>query len=119
MRAMRAPRTTAAALGAAAIAAAAVPVAGAADATPVAHAARRATVSLKHDRFHPRTLHVRKGATVTWRWRDHGTAHNVTFRSFHSSTKTHGRFRHRFRSAGTFRYRCTIHPGMTGKIVVG
>jgi plastocyanin len=78
------------------------------------------TVVLKDIRFHPSTLSIRRGESVTWLWRDEGVAHNVTARGFHSRTQTNGSFTVRFTHAGTFAYRCTIHAaeGMRGKVIV-
>jgi len=65
---------------------------------------------------------VRRGGTVTWTWNDGRVSHNVTssgtkrFKS--STTKATGTYRVRFTKAGTYRYICTIHPGMLGKVVV-
>jgi plastocyanin len=36
----------------------------------------------------------------------------------HSSTKRSGTYSLKFNRAGSFSYKCTIHPGMTGKIRV-
>jgi plastocyanin len=85
-----------------------------------AHAARGHTVTLKNTRFHPGSLSINRGDSVTWVWRDGGTEHNVTGHGFRSGTRTHGSFTVRFTHAGTFNYRCTIHvsEGMKGKIVV-
>jgi plastocyanin len=85
-----------------------------------AFAARSHTVVLKDSRFHPSTLSISRGESVTWLWRDEGVAHNVTASSFRSRTQTNGSFTVRFTHAGTFSYRCTIHAaeGMRGKIVV-
>jgi plastocyanin len=82
--------------------------------------AGRHTVVLKDSRFHPSTLSIRRGESVTWLWRDEGVAHNVTAQSFRSRTQTDGSFTVRFTHAGTFSYRCTIHAaeGMRGKVVV-
>src|ERR1700749_1447847 len=71
--------------------------------------AGRHTVVLKDSRFHPSTLSIRRGESVTWLWRDEGVAHNVTAKSFRSRTQTDGSFTVRFARAGTFSYRCTIH----------
>jgi plastocyanin len=77
------------------------------------------TVGLKNVRFHPGTLSINRGDTVTWLWRDH-EEHNITFHGVHSRTKTSGSYALRFTRSGTFAYRCTIHEseGMRGKIVV-
>ena len=78
------------------------------------------TVVLKETRFHPGSLTIRRGDSVTWLWRDGETEHNVTSHSFHSRTMDHGSFTVRFTRSGTFNYRCTIHEseGMRGRIVV-
>ncbi len=78
------------------------------------------TVVLKDIRFHPGSLTIRRGDSVTWLWRDGGTEHNVTSRSFHSRTMSRGSLTVRFNRSGTFSYRCTIHEseGMRGRIVV-
>jgi plastocyanin len=77
------------------------------------------TVVLKGLRFHPSTITIKRGESVTWVWRD-GTEHNVTASGFHSRTQTHGSFTVRFTHAGTFNYHCTIHihEGMVGKVIV-
>lgn len=84
------------------------------------HAARSHTVTLKSFRFHPGTLDISRGDSVTWQWRDGGIEHNVTFAHFHSRTQGSGSYTVRFTHAGTFRYHCTIHvaEGMVGKVVV-
>ncbi len=78
------------------------------------------TVVLRETRFHPGSLTIRRGDSVTWLWRDGGTEHNVTAHAFHSHTMGHGSFTVHFTRNGTFSYRCTIHEaeGMRGRIVV-
>lgn len=85
-----------------------------------ARAASSHTVTLKNIRFHPGTLSISRGDSVTWVWRDGETEHNVTGHGFHSHTQSRGSFTVRFTHSGTFSYHCTIHvsEGMRGKIVV-
>jgi plastocyanin len=84
------------------------------------HAASGHTVVLQNIRFHPGTLRIKRGDTVTWSWRDKGVEHNVTGKGFKSRTMGKGSFSVRFRHGGTFTYHCTIHvrEGMRGAIVV-
>lgn len=102
---------------AAGLALAALPVAVA-----PAGAASSRSVRIKDIDFHPRTLTVHRGDSVRWVWLDGATPHNVTSRGalrFRSSpTKTQGTYTVRFRHAGTYRYVCTIHFNMKGKVVV-
>ncbi|HEY7110376.1 MAG TPA: plastocyanin/azurin family copper-binding protein [Nitrososphaeraceae archaeon] len=78
--------------------------------------------------FDPATLNVSTGASVTWTNGD-TTLHTVTSGTpeggaasgaeFDSSYIGAGKtFEHTFASAGTFDYYCTLHPFMTGKVVV-
>jgi plastocyanin len=78
------------------------------------------TVTLENLAFHPGTLNIDRGDSVTWVWRDGKTEHNVTFHSFHSRTQAQGSYTVRFAHTGTFSYECTLHvaEGMRGKIVV-
>lgn len=72
--------------------------------------------------FSPRVLRITRGTTVRWEWRDGDTPHNVRSRGalrFRSaSTRTTGTYAVRFTRAGTYRYVCSIHPGMDGRVVV-
>ena len=78
------------------------------------------TVKVEDYKFAAKTIHVARGAAVTWKFVGED-AHNVTFAHFHSKTKASGSFKHTFRKAGTFKYVCTLHNasfGMHGKVVV-
>jgi plastocyanin len=79
------------------------------------------SVSMNGLQFRPAAILVSKGATVTWTNQDN-TAHNVTFSD--NSVVSIGDFSTGTKStvmpstAGTFSYRCTIHPGMNGTVTV-
>jgi plastocyanin len=77
-----------------------------------------ATVTLKNIAFNPTTVTVTAGQSVWWKWDDGSIPHNVTADNFQSVTEEHGAYSHVFPTPGTFQYRCTIHSGMTGKVVV-
>jgi plastocyanin len=75
------------------------------------------------DQFVPQTVQAKVG-TLTLALQNGGVPHNLTFKDSalpgigvvsgtgtKSTTLT-------FRSAGTFVFECTIHPGMEGKVVV-
>ena len=83
-------------------------------------AARSHGVTLQNFRFHPGTLNINRGDSITWLWHDGGIEHNVTFAHFHSRTQGRGSYTVRFTHSGTSRYKCTIHvsEGMVGKVVV-
>src|SRR5262249_42866414 len=76
-------------------------------------------VTLRNIRFHPGTLTVRRGDSVTWLWRER-TLHNVPFAHSHSRTQASGSYSLRFSRRGTFAYFCSIHvaQGMRGRIIV-
>ena len=70
--------------------------------------------------FTPATASVAVGTTVTWTNRD-DIPHNVvsTEQKFKSHVlDTDEKFSHRFEEAGSYKYYCSIHPKMTGEIVV-
>jgi plastocyanin len=81
------------------------------------------TVAVGHYKFTPKTIRIKKGQTVTWRWiKGNDDLHNVTFKGFHSKNLLHGHFSHTFRKKGTFTYICTFHVhshGMRGTVIVG
>ena len=76
-----------------------------------------ATVRVADNVFKPKTATITRGASVTWRFVG-DRRHNVVGNGFRSATKDSGTYRRRFARRGTFRYRCTLHDGMTGRAVV-
>jgi len=92
-------------------------VAATAAALAVPAFAGTAHVKVADNVFKGKTVTIRKGSSVKWTWVG-ANPHNVTFRGFHSKTFVKGSYSHTFRKTGSFSYRCTIHSGMTGKIVV-
>lgn len=87
-------------------------------ALPGAGAASGSRVSIRNFSFTPKTLTIHRGQSVTWVWRSGSTSHNVTGSHLHSRTQSRGSYTVRFTRAGTYSYHCTIHPFMTGKVVV-
>ena len=78
-----------------------------------------ASVRVDDDFFRAKTVRITQGSTVTWRWVG-DRPHNVKFRSFRSTIKKTGSYRHKFTRRGTYRYICTLHDdaGMKGTVIV-
>ena len=79
-----------------------------------------ANVAISGFAFVPSTLTVSVGTTVTWTNND-SSSHTIASNDnlFQSGTLAKGAtFSHTFGQKGTFNYRCSIHPSMTGKIIV-
>ena len=82
--------------------------------------AGKAEVKIDNFSFGPETLTVSVGTTVIWTNRD-DIPHTVvsTEGVFKSKVRdTDETFSYTFSKAGTYPYYCSVHPKMTGKIVV-
>lgn len=80
----------------------------------------RADVKIDNFSFGPQTLTVSVGTTVVWTNRD-DIPHTVvsTDGVFKSKVRdTDEKFSYTFTRAGTYPYFCSVHPKMTGKVVV-
>ena len=87
----------------------------AAKATP---AAGVKDVTARQLAFTPAAIQVPVGTTVTWHFDDGSVPHNVQGDGFKSSNLKKTTFQHRFDKPGTYDYVCTLHAGMTGRVVV-
>jgi len=79
-----------------------------------------ADVKIDNFSFGPQTLTVSVGTTVVWTNRD-DIPHTVvsTDNVFKSKVRdTDEKFSYTFTKAGTYPYFCSVHPKMTGKVVV-
>ena len=76
------------------------------------------TVEAKDLKFLPPAIEVAPGTEVTWRFDDGSVPHDVKGDGFASEIQSRGTFSHRFTQPGEFRYRCTLHAGMKGRVVV-
>ena len=77
-------------------------------------------VAITDFKFSPATLTVPVGTTVTWTNQDE-EPHTIAAKdgSFHSpGIDTHGSYSFTFTSPGSYDYICSIHPFMTGTVVV-
>ncbi|SAK47322.1 plastocyanin [Caballeronia arationis] len=92
-------------------------------ASPLARSANAsdATIHIDNFAFSPQTLRVAAGTKVTWVNRD-DMIHTIvdenksTFKS--TPMDTDQSFSFVFAKPGTYRYFCSIHPQMTGTVVV-
>jgi plastocyanin len=88
----------------------------AAGAAPVAGVTK---VAAKDNRFTPPAIQVPAGTAVTWTFEDRFVPHDVTGDGWSSGDpRRKGSFTHTFARPGTYPYRCTVHDGMTGRVVV-
>ena len=79
-----------------------------------------ADVKIDNFSFGPQTVTVPVGGTVTWTNRDE-TPHTVvsTDGVFKSKVRdTDEKFSYTFTKAGKYPYYCSVHPKMTGQIIV-
>ena len=88
----------------------------------VASPALAATVEVKIDNctFNPQQIAVKAGDTVTWINHD-DIPHTVTSKTMAFRSKamdTDDKFSFTFATPGKFDYFCSLHPHMTGTIVV-
>ena len=81
-----------------------------------------ATAEVKIDNFSfgPQTITVPVGATVVWTNRDDIPHTSVSTEGVFKSKvmDTDEKFSYTFTKPGTYPYYCTIHPKMTGQVVV-
>ena len=88
--------------------------------TPAAADVAKQQVNIDNFSFMPNTLTVPAGTTVTWTNHD-DVPHTVvsTKKTFASpALDTDERFSFRFTARGTYPYYCSVHPMMTGTVVV-
>jgi plastocyanin len=80
-----------------------------------------ADVTMKDIKFNPSKITIKKGQTVVWT-NDDPVGHDVTDDGFKSGSpggiENGQTFQHKFPKKGTFKYQCSVHPGMTGEVVV-
>ena len=88
---------------------------------PASAKATKSEVVIDNFSFSPKTFTVPVGATVTWTNHDSvphvvASADNQFKKSV--ALKAGQSFSYTFGAAGTYSYLCSIHPRMTGKIIV-
>ena len=89
---------------------------GGAGAAPVAGVTE---VAARDNQFTPPAIEVPVGTTVTWAFEDRFVPHDVTGEGWSSGDpQRRGTFTHTFAEPGSYRYRCTLHDGMDGRVVV-
>ena len=79
-----------------------------------------AEVKIDNFTFEPQTLTVKAGTTITWTNRD-DIPHTVVSNDFLFKSKvldTDDKFTFTLEKPGTYPYFCSIHPKMTGKVIV-
>jgi len=85
-----------------------------------AAAATSTSVSIMNFAFSPAQVTIKAGGTVKWTNQDSPT-HTITSdnNTFTSGNLATGQsFQFTFATAGTYTYHCSIHPSMTGTVVV-
>jgi plastocyanin len=76
-------------------------------------------VAAKENRFSPGAIQVPAATAVTWTFEDGLIPHDVKGDGFASGKpRRDGSFTHTFDRPGTYTYRCTLHDGMDGRVVV-
>ena len=80
-----------------------------------------AQVTMKDIKFNPGSVTIKPGGKVTWT-NDDSVGHDVTADSFESGSPGGidggSTYSHVFKKAGTYKYVCSVHPGMEGTVKV-
>lgn len=84
-------------------------------------ASKAVTIGVKNLSFDPNKITVKPGTPITFVWRQ-SVAHNIVFDAKDapkSKTQNKGTWAIKaFAKPGTYKYKCTLHPGMAGQITV-
>ena len=99
------------------------------DMTPGAGSSASAPCVAVNNCFTPNPLNIPPGTTVTWKNTDTISHYVSSGKSTDATTgtifdsgnliKPQGTYQFTFANAGTFNYFCTVHPWMTGQVIVG
>ncbi|MGC4934557.1 cupredoxin domain-containing protein [Gordonia sp. DT30] len=79
-----------------------------------------AVVDVKNMAFTEKSVTIKPGQTVEWKFDDGGMPHNVASDTglFKSDLLTSGTYDHTFDKPGKYPYHCDPHPDMTGVVIV-
>ena len=81
-------------------------------------AAKPVTVAVRSLSFAPKKFDAKVKQKINFAWREN-VAHNIVFDKTHKSpTQNKGSWTTSFDKAGTYKFKCTIHPGMVGEVTV-
>ncbi len=81
-------------------------------------AAKPVTVAVRSLSFAPKKFDAKAKQKINFVWREN-VAHNIVFDKTHKSpTQNKGSWTTSFDKAGTYKFKCTLHPGMVGEVKV-
>jgi plastocyanin len=75
-------------------------------------------ISVRSLQFAPKKLAAKPNQKINFVWKEN-VAHNIVFDKTHKSpTQNKGSWATSFDKAGTYKFKCTLHPGMVGEVTV-
>lgn len=81
-------------------------------------ATKPVTVAVRALSFAPKKLDAKVKQKINFAWREN-VAHNIVFDKTHKSpTQNKGSWTTSFDKPGTYKFKCTLHPGMIGEVKV-
>jgi len=76
------------------------------------------TIEITKNGFEPKNVNISPGQTISWTNKDE-VAHTITSANFKSGVLNTGKsFSYTFNEKGIYDYYCSIHPELTGKVIV-
>ena len=81
-------------------------------------ASKPVNVAVRSLAFVPKKFDAKAKQKINFVWREN-VAHNIVFDKKHKSpTQNKGTWTTSFDKAGTYKFKCTLHPGMIGEVKV-
>lgn len=80
--------------------------------------AKPVNIPVRGLKFNPNKINATAKAKINFVWKEN-VAHNIVFDQKHKSpTQNKGIWTTSFDKPGTYKFKCTIHPGMEGVLIV-